>query len=390
MASPEFPVTPSVLRWARETSGFSVDEVAKKLESVSKKITPETVLRWEQGETLPRLTALRKLTEIYKRPMAVFFLENPPHEPPPPKSFRLLHTEKPRPLSPKMLLAVRTARRLYHLAKEISEELGYEMQAELPHAHQSDDPAMLAARERERLGVSFEEQSSFRDAGKALWYWRDLIENTGCFVFQLPFPVEDARAFSEYHEDGPIIVLPTSIDEPHVARIFSLFHEYGHLLLRTSGICPDLTVDYINSPEGRVEQFCNAFAANFLVPPALLELAAENLPEPTSERGLTSLSYTFSVSKHVILRRLLDAEWIDRSHYRAKVDEWEEQRKAKPKSATGGGPKQEVKSVSQRGRRLASLVVEAADRGVIAPPAVHEGLGIRPTFLGDVRAQLTL
>ncbi len=365
--------------------------MAEKLVSVSKKITPDTVLSWEEGESLPRLTALRKLAKIYKRPMAVFFLEEPPPEPPPPKSFRLLHTELARPLSPETRLAVRTAHRLYSLAKEISGELGYEMRADLPRVRLGDDPVQLAARERERLGASFEEQHSFRDGGKALWYWRDLLEDSGCFVFQLQFPLEDARAFSEYFEDGPIIVLPTSVDELYVARIFSLFHEYAHLLLRVGGICPDLTVDYITSPEGKVEQFCNAFAANFLVPAAKLEEEADAYSQPTSERGLVSLSYNFSVSKHTILRRFLDLGRIDRQYYLDKVREWKEQRRTKKKkSSTGGGPEQHVMSVSRRGRRMATLVVEAADRGVITPPVVQEGLGVRPTYLGDVRTQLTM
>lgn len=52
--------------------------------------------------------------------------------------------------------------------------------------------------------------------------------------------------------------------------------------------------------------------------------------------------------------------------------------------------KQEVKSVSQRGRRLAGLIVEAADRGLISPPAVYEGLGVRTRYLAEVRAQLAV
>ena len=149
---------------------------------------------------------------------------------------------------------MRTARRLHELAKEVSEELGHEIGTDLPKVSVSANAAELAASERHRLGASLEEQLRFHDAYRALWYWRDLVEGTGCFVFQLPFPVEDARASSEYFDEGPFIVLSTK-DEP-VARVFSLFHEYAHLLLRIGGICPDFSGHYLHSFEGRVEQFC--------------------------------------------------------------------------------------------------------------------------------------
>ena len=147
MSSPELPVTRKVLRWAREVSGFSVEEVATKLEQVSKRITAETVESWEDedGEALPRLTALRKLAQLYKRPMAVFFLNEPPWETPPPKNFRLLAMGEARPLSPDMILAVRSARRLHELAEEVSDELGYDLRAELPQVDVSSKPAELAA-----------------------------------------------------------------------------------------------------------------------------------------------------------------------------------------------------------------------------------------------------
>jgi len=386
MASPEFPVTPEVLLWARKAAGYSLEEVATRLEKVSKKIDVDTVAGWESGKALPKLTALRKLASIYKRPMAVFFLSKPPVEPPPPKNFRLLAAGDDRSLSPETLLAVRTARRLHSLAREVSDGLGYELVVDLPHVDLSADPVQLAADERVRLGAAFEEQVGLKDAYEALWYWRDLIEDVGCFVFQLPFPREDARAFSEFHDDGPLIVLSTK-DEA-VGRVFSLFHEYAHLLLRAGGICPSFRLDYLSSVEGRIEQFCNAFAANFLVPAAQLESVAADYPEPAGERGLVSLAYKFSVGKHVILRRFLDLGWVDRATYSEKVAEWEKQR-AKAKKPQGGPVRQEVKSISQRGRRFSSLIVEAADRGLIAPPTLIEGLGIRTKFLGDVRAKLT-
>jgi Zn-dependent peptidase ImmA (M78 family)/DNA-binding transcriptional regulator YiaG len=383
MTSPEFPVTAEVLRWARETAGFSPEDVATRLGAVSKKITAETLLDWEEGGAFPRLTALRRLAKLYKRPMSVFFLEQPPAEPAPPRNFRLLPSGEPRPLSPETLLAVRTARTLYRLAKDVSQSLGYETAVSLPTASLTDDPERLAARERKRLGASLATQLSFRDGGKALWYWRDLLESQGCFVFQLSFPAEDVRAFSELIDEGPVIVL-SSKEELEVARIFSLFHEYAHLLVRLGGICPEFTLSYTSSYEGRVEQFCNAFAAHFLVPTADFQAEASSMEDALTDEGVRHLSYKFSVSKHVILRRFSELRWITTEEYKSRAAA---QRKRQRKH-THGGPPPDIKSVSQRGRRLVGLVLEASDRGFLTPPEVVEGLGVRSPFFADVRQRL--
>ena len=124
------------------------------------------------------------------------------------------------------------------------------------------------------------------------------------------------------------------------------------------------------------------------MPAAQLESAAEDLPDPADERGLVGLSYRFSVGKHVILRRFLDLGWVEKSYYLQKTADWAKDWALKKKQ-TGGPMRQEVKSISQRGRRFSSLIVEAADRGLIAPPTLYEGLGVRTKYLGDVRAQLT-
>lgn len=69
-------IEPSILIWARESLGLSIAEVASKLDK-----DKETVRQWEIGKTTPTLAQLEKLAyTIYKRPLAVFFLQRPPKE----------------------------------------------------------------------------------------------------------------------------------------------------------------------------------------------------------------------------------------------------------------------------------------------------------------------
>ena len=66
-------VKPALLVWARERSGLKLEQVAQKL-----KLDPGLVSGWESGAERPTIPQVRRLGEIYKRPLAVFFLPEPP------------------------------------------------------------------------------------------------------------------------------------------------------------------------------------------------------------------------------------------------------------------------------------------------------------------------
>lgn len=69
-------VQPSVLRWARESAGLTVEAVAQKLDRAASDIES-----WEGGTSAPTYPQLEKLAyEVYKRPLAVFFFPSPPAE----------------------------------------------------------------------------------------------------------------------------------------------------------------------------------------------------------------------------------------------------------------------------------------------------------------------
>lgn len=66
-------ITPALLVWARETAGFDIPTAAKKIG-----VQPDRLAGWEQGQRRPSIPQLRKLANVYKRPIAVFYLPEPP------------------------------------------------------------------------------------------------------------------------------------------------------------------------------------------------------------------------------------------------------------------------------------------------------------------------
>jgi transcriptional regulator with XRE-family HTH domain len=123
MESPRFE--PTVLKWARETRFGSKFETleAHGVDSWTE-ISPTLIAEWEKGVGQPSFGQVRKLAEIYKRPLAVFFLSTPPEEKRNPPDLRTIGSQDNKALSPEALLVIRKARRTQEIAAVLSEELG--------------------------------------------------------------------------------------------------------------------------------------------------------------------------------------------------------------------------------------------------------------------------
>ena len=388
----EINVNPEVVIWARESIGRNVQEVANRLG-----VSTELVRRWETGNKKPTLVQVKTLATYYKRPLAVFFLPEPPDEPPLPKDFRTLPGEEKLPLSPQTRLAFRKARRLQSLAYEMEDFSQYNYLKCLENARTSDNPERLANKIREKLGISIDKQSGWANEKEAFAEWRRVIENQSIFVIQMPMPLEEARAFSLSDEEVPIIILNTK-DTSYRARSFSLLHELGHLLLKIGGVCiPEKGANWElnrNRDSGvikEIEIFCNSFAGAVLVPkkPLLeLELIKDvNIPIIWDERTLGGIANTFWVSKEVILRRLLIFKKTTNDFYELKHKEWSERNRARQKGG-GGRRKHPIECIHKNGIPFASLVVNSYKRDKITYSDVADYLDIKVKHIPKVERLL--
>ena len=326
----EVEIEPSILIWARESIGMTKEKVAKLFN-----LSENVVSKWESGRKKPTISQIKKLARIYRRPLAVFFLPEPPHELPLPDDFRTLPEGK-KPLSSTTLLAIRRARRLQYLALELAESTDYEIQVKVGRASISDDPEEIANKTRIHIGIDVQTQFKWKNDIEAFNEWRRAIEDLGVLVLQLPLPIEESRGFS-LPNIPPVIVINA---KDHIrARIFSLFHEYGHLLLDTGGICDWENQENQNIPSGMngsVEKFCNYFAGAFLVPKdALLNhslIRAEMRIVDVSDECIVKIAKDFKVSREVILRRLVTLKLADWDLYEMKYKKWKEKYEQKTRS----------------------------------------------------------
>ena len=298
-------VVPEVLKWLRESSGCKIDEVSKNLG-----ITSEAILDFETGKKFPTLTQLRNLSKLYKRPLASFFLSEPKEEKPLPKDYRFL-PNRANVFDKKTILAIRRSRRLQGLGKELSLNIRYETVIKTKKAALIDNPELIAAEYRELFDLSFEKQRKFKDAYKLFGYLRDVLEDLNVLVFQFSMPIEDARGFA-LADDIPSIVVINSKDSIE-ARLFTLMHEFGHILLGETVI--DIP-DESQANRDSIERWCNAFSASFLLPKeSIIELFKEYLVILTETETLNSLSRKYKVSKAVLLVKMLELDYISRQEF---------------------------------------------------------------------------
>ena len=329
-AEPVVGVQPSVIRWARESMGMSVEDVAHKLKKSS-----EEVMAWEsEGGASPTYSQLENLAyRVFKRPLAVFFLPAPPDEIPPAREFRTLPDTDLQTLHADTYLQVRKAHAYQLTLREIfdgNNPSGRQIWKEAPLDMQISVEAQ-ALTVRKVLGISLENQLAWKADELALKRWREAVEAQGIFVFKAPFKQKDISGFCLLDTDFPLIYLNNSTTKTR--QIFSLLHELAHLLLNVSGISK-FEASYVNRlsmAERKIEQFCNKVAAEILIPSADFIQQIAGFPgnaESVQDHLYANLASRYGVSREAVLRRLLDMERVSQAFYEQKAKLWISQKKA--------------------------------------------------------------
>jgi len=305
-------VEPRLLEWARRTSGYSIETAARKVH-----VTAERLSAWESGAQTLSMAQLRRLADVYDRPLGVFYLASPPKEPRALRDFRQTAKGLQQPPSPDLIAEMREARYRRAVALDVYDQLNHKPPRFTPRADVDENPAAVAARMREATGVASIQNRHAVDARSALASLRISVEQLGVLVFQMSdVEVKEARGFSLAESSLPVIVL--NAKDAVTARVFTLMHELAHLMLHDGGICDLGDTD--------VEVYCNAVAGNALVPADLLHQAitASGHRSGTSwnDDDLEDLAHHFSVSPEAIMRRLLDTGLTTQKAYQSKRDEY--------------------------------------------------------------------
>lgn len=368
MARIEALITPSVMFWARDRSGLGIEEAAKKIGR-----SVEDIEAWEDGSLLPSIAQARKAAKIYKRPLAVFYLPEPPKDFETLRDFRSLPDEVPRDYSPELSILVRTA--LEHqiwMRDFLIEEKIHPLT--FVGSVSTDDTAEKTALDiTDKLDLSPDEQRSCYSREDALRLWINKTEQAGIFVFrQGQIDLEEARGFAISDEYAPFIYL--NPDDAKAAQIFTLAHELAHLWLNQSGI------SNLEPPrrrrlndEDKIELMCNKIASEAVLNSKSFNAEWQKMDHSRPlEELIEKLSKEFKVSEEVIARRLKEKQILSQKQYltlREKFQirwrEYKTKEKIKLKEIKGW-PSYYTMKIFNNGYSFTNTVVSAFENGAIS------------------------
>ncbi len=296
-----YQIKPEVLLFMRKSSGMSEDEIAKKL-----KLSRSKYLSIENGNEKISQNHLIDLADIYKRPLIAFYSVDITQTAELPHDYRLNRDKK---ISSEVFLAKRKA---IYLAEELRAITG--RKTTLPEINTNFSAIELASKLRTLLEIDFDflKELIERKEETALGYYKSVIEEKFFIpVLEHPLKSSGVRAFSVF---GDVSVIVLNESDSNEVRLFSLFHEFCHLLKSQDGICTvDLEKDKSNHPE---EKYCDEFAAFLLIPEEQLRSMIVEFPI-TSLKQLADISKVFGVSKLVTIIQMKTLGIINPSQFKS-------------------------------------------------------------------------
>jgi Zn-dependent peptidase ImmA (M78 family) len=168
--------------------------------------------------------------------------------------------------------------------------------ATVPHISASTEIEAAAAEVRAILVGDTSLTRKPTTPAKEQGQWRARLEALGVFVLMLPLGRESIRGFSLYDDFAPIVAINTHWD--YQPRVFTMLHEFNHLVSRTSSACVETLQHRLPDSEDRVERWCEQVAAAVLMPWTGVSNFLSRDLQLSSEKHVTSLDQLFRVAKY--------------------------------------------------------------------------------------------
>lgn len=380
-------VKPSILRWARESAGLSLEEAASKVGIRDSRGASgeERLLALETEEGEVSRPVLLKMAKVYRRPLVSFYLEVPPARGDRGEDFRTLpdqHTAG-EPLVDALVRDIRSRQatvRAVLVEEEDAQPLPF-----VGSMSPEDGVGPVLASIRRTLGLDL---AAFRAQGSAeagFTLLRRQVELAGVYVLLIgnlgshhsAIDVDAFRGFALADAIAPFVVI--NDQDAKTAWSFTLLHEVAHLWIGATGVSG-------GHIEGPTEQFCNDAASSFLLPEGELNELRARLGGEQAEaaRQITEFASERLISRSLVAYRLYRAGALEQSTWRRLAEtfkgEWLRNRAAQRERARGrdGGPNYYVVRRHRLGSALLSFVSRNMSEGVLTPTRAGKLLGVKP------------
>ena len=364
------PINPTLIVWARERAGRTTEEFEKKFPKLP---------QWEAGTIQPTFKQADDFASSVHIPVGYLFLSEPPIESLPIPDFRTVAGKVKAKPSPNLLDTIRFCQERQHWYRYVARTKGIESLPFVESATQTSSPVRIAAQMHETLGFDVAARQNCSTWTDSLRMFISAADKAGILVMvsgvvasntSRRLDPEEFRGIALSDPLAPLVFVNGT--DAKAAQMFTLAHELAHLWLGTSALsnCTAKPTSGLHNDE----VWCNAVAVEFLVPLTVLRKELlDNEPIPVA---LTRLARVFKVSSLVILRRLLDVGWLNRSAFK---DAWREEieRLQNHKLRGVGGGDFYRTTLSRVGRRFAKALVVSTLEGHTLYRDAYRMLGIR-------------
>ena len=258
------PVRAELLAWARDRSRVPPEELGTKFPALEE---------WEAGTKQPTLKQLEKFAQATHTPIGFLFLPAPPEESLPVPDFRTIGDVEIGQASPDLLETVYQCQQRQDWYRDFA-RVHREDPVSFVGTLTTDVDIVGAARQM-RTVLSFDPTERGSSWSEAFSRLLNASDQRGVLVMvngivgsntHRKLDPEEFRGFALSDDLAPLIFVNGA--DTKAAQIFTLAHELAHIWLGESGVDD---ADMAGSPTNVIERWCNAVAAEFLVPAADLQ-----------------------------------------------------------------------------------------------------------------------
>ena len=371
---------PELFIWARSSAGLTLPEAADALN-----IKVGTLESVEAGQQPPSRPLLLRMSKTYRRSLLIFYLPIPPALGDRGHDFRTVAVDRSSNEDADVDALVRDLKVRQSLVKSILED------------DEDSGPIQFVGSARMALGIesvssSIQETIGFnrsafrkqRNAESAFGLLRKKVEDAGVFVLLIgnlgshhsSIPIEAFRGFAIADPIAPFIVI--NDQDAKTAWSFTLLHELAHLWLGATGVSG---ARY----EQQIEQFCNAVAADILLPASEIKgLKIADLNADDQIAVISRQAGEWNVSRQMLTYGLYKNGNISQEDWQyldGKLREmWiaERKRDKEIQKTKGSKPTYYVVRRHRLGSAILAFAARSLDAGTLSPSKAAMVLGVSP------------
>lgn len=357
-------ITEPVLRWA-------INRTRTPIENLKNTQDFKLIEEWLSGTIRPTLRQAEKLAKKAGIPFGYLLLAEPVNDLPDMVDFRTVDSKRVSELSPELEDVIHRCQARLNWYIDFAREVG-ETSPTLSGRYRITDNSLQVA---QSILNEIDWYPGKREPGRErVLTLSDDIEKLGILVMRSSvvgndnsrkLSIEEFRGFTLMEDHFSLIFINGA--DYKVGQLFSLAHEFGHVLLGAPGLSGE------RNEHGKVERWCNQFAAELLIPKRKIIAQWREIEDPQTmiEWGYQN----YGVSADTVVWKLVDSNLLSRNRA---VKFLSALPKVPNMEATTGGNFYN-NTCSRLGYRFTETVTGALVDGLISQQEASRQLGIPKT-----------